>query len=176
MALQWYSDEASARQRRRAAYSAVLTNTDLVGSILRGGIGPSTWGVVGQVCRAWREVCNSDEVALRMVALYQGGLTKGVFCGLFAFSPTEAASFAHTTHRSSRGHVYYLYRAAAVDAALALGGMAGLVERRKRKRVAPRSPIGRVTRVVVASPPRKRLQLAPWETEDRFHARLQGRD
>ena len=171
MTLETYSDETSARQRRRAAYSAVLTNADLVGSILRGSIGPSTWGLVGQVCRAWREVCRSDEVALRMVALYQGGLTKGVFCGLFALSPAEATAFAHTIHCSSRGHVYYLFRTDAVDAALSMGGMSGLSERHKRKRTAPGSPKVCAARVIMSSPPNKRLKLAPWEREDRLHAR-----
>jgi hypothetical protein len=171
MALQGYSDEASARQRRRAAYSAVLTNGGLVGSILRAGIGPSTWGVAGQVCRAWREVCNSDEAALRMVAHYQGGLTKGMFCGLFALSPAEAATFAHTTHRSSKGHVYYLYRTPAIDSVLSMGGTTGLSERRKRKRTPTGSPKVCSARVIMSSPDNKRLKLAPWEREDRLHAR-----
>ena len=142
---------------------------------MRAGIGPSTWGKMMQVCRAWREICNSDEVALRMVALYTGGLTKGVFCGLFAFSHVEAATFAHTTHCSSRGYVYYLYKAAAIDAALSMGGMTGLADRRKRKRTFAGLPKMCATRVIMSNPYHKRLKLAQWEREDTFHARIMNK-
>ena len=130
------------RQMRRPQsdiVEAVLTNEDLVTQLLRGTIGPSTFAATSRVCKLWNSVCRSDETVLRMVVLYQGGVTKTVFCGLFAIVPRDAAALPHTVHRRRNGGSYHLFGKAAVDAVLAGGGMPALCVRlAKRTAVGPR--------------------------------------
>ena len=115
---------------------AVLTNEDLVTQIFRGTIGPSTFAAISRVCKLWHSVCRSDETVLRMVALYQGGLTKTVFCGLFAMVPRDATALPHTVQRRRNGGSYYIFGKAAIDAVLVAGGMPAL-----RVRVAKRAAV-----------------------------------
>lgn len=57
------------------ATAEVLSNPDLVASILRGNVGPSTFAAAGSINRAWLQACRFDESVLHSVALYQAGLT-----------------------------------------------------------------------------------------------------
>lgn len=111
------------RERTRAVVAAVVQDVDLVGLILAGNIGPSSFTVASQVCKTWLSVCRADERVLRGVAMYQGGLTKGAFMKLFAMSSREADLLPHSTHKRLGGGSYCLYRSDAVDAALAAGGI-----------------------------------------------------
>ena len=141
------------KRDRWAAGNAVLSNPDLVFCILSGGIGPSTYFAATLVCKSWRDACRADETLLRLVALYQGGLTRGMFTRLFALTAREARDMPHTTRTRAEGGTYYLYGAAAVDLVLAPGGF---VKWRQRLESRPAT-----TRVVSGS----------WELEDGLHRR-----
>ena len=117
------------KRDRWAAGNAVLSNPDLVCCILSGGIGPSTYFAATLVCKSWRDACRSDETLLRLVALYQGGLTRGMFTRLFALTTREARDIPHTTHKRFQGGTYYLYSKDAVDCILAPGGFVKWRER-----------------------------------------------
>lgn len=138
---------------RWAAGIAVLSNPDLVFCILRGTIGPSTYFAATLVCRAWRDACRTNETLLRLVALYQGGLTRSMFTRLFALTAREAREMPHTTRRRAQGGTYYLYEAAAVDCVLATDGFARWRQRLERRPVATRSV------------------HTSWELEDQLHRR-----
>ena len=110
--------------RIQAVVHSVMSSQDLVSLILCGTVGPSAFVAASGVCKLWHRVCRTDALVLKLVALYQGGVTRSVFCGLFALTAREAQHprFQHTRHtRRWRGGVYYLYGLAAVDAVLALG-------------------------------------------------------
>ena len=141
------------KRDRWAAGNAVLSNPDLVFCILSGGIGPSTYFAATLVCKSWRDACRADETLLRLVALYQGGLTRGMFTRLFALTTREARDIPHTTRKRAQGGTYYLYGADAVDHVLAPGGF---VKWRQRLESRPAT-----TRVVRSS----------WELEDGLHRR-----
>ena len=141
------------RYLKMKAGEAVLSNPDLVACILSGTIGPSTYFAASLVSKGWRDACRADETLLRLVALYQGGLTRGMFTRLFALTPHEAREVPHTTHKRAAGGTYYLYGQAAVDCVLAPGGFHRWRERLERRPVTTRAPSG------------------SWELEDRLHAR-----
>jgi hypothetical protein len=111
------------------AIANVMSNADLVTHILSGTIGPTTLVAASRVCKLWHSVCRSDETVVRLAALYQGGVIKTIFCGLFALTPLEAATLAHTVHHHRSGRLYYVYRDAAVADVLGRGGMAALRDR-----------------------------------------------
>ena len=115
--------ESASAERARCAIEGVLLDSDLVALILAGNIGPSGFAAVSLVCKSWLSVCRGDKRVLRGVALYQGGLTKGVFMKLFAVSSPEAGVLPHTTHRRYGGGTYFLYGEGAVNAILSAGGM-----------------------------------------------------
>ena len=102
------------------AIAAVAMDIDLVSHILRGNIGPSTFATASCVCKAWHSVCRNDPRVLRSVAMYTGGLTTTVFCGLFAI-PWKSA-VCHIPHetriRIRDGMEYRLFSDAAVDKVL----------------------------------------------------------
>ena len=150
-----------------SAMHEVLSDCDLVSCILRGNVGPSAYVAASGVCKAWHWVCRSDDALLRLVALYQGGVTKTAFCGLFALHPMAAQQLPHTTRARRDGAPYFLFGAAAVDAALADGMHA------YRERVCKRATDvahGRCVRMPLAP----RSILAKSRLEDTLHARATG--
>ena len=155
------SQTADARLRARAARTAVMSNTDLVCVMLNGNIGPNTLAIASQVCKTWREVC-STEAVMRAAALYVGGVTRGVFCGMFAVSFTESRALSHVERKSGNGRTYYMYSGKAVDAVLAAGGLS---ERRRRLIWSTPSPR------TGATPPRYLPER--WEVEERLHAKVE---
>jgi hypothetical protein len=125
---------------------AVGLNGDLVGIILSHAADVRTYVAASRVCRLWHEVCVSDEVLLRLVALSQDALTRTVFRGLFALTSAEAAAYAHSTHCSRQGYTYHLYRAPAVEAVLKQGGIEAVRARRRKlpawpQRYRPKAPL-----------------------------------
>ena len=142
------------RKRESVAGARVLSNPDLVAHILSGTIGPSTYFAASLVCRAWHAACRSDETLLRLVALYQGGLTRTLFRSLFALTQQEVESLPHIVRRRPVSGTYYLYGEDAVEQVLAGGGFARWLER-------------------IAARPRQRWrsQTMGWELEDRLHRR-----
>ena len=110
-------------QRRRLVVSDVVSNKDLVATILKDNIGPTTFADASLVCKTWLSVCRSNEHVLRGVAQYQGGLTKGVFMNLFAVSSLEADALPRTSHKRFGGGSYYLYGKDAVNTVLKTDGM-----------------------------------------------------
>ena len=150
------------------AAADVLSDADLISHILRGYVGPSTFVAASRVCKTWHHVCRSDEVLLRRVALYQGGVTKSIFCGLFAVSPTEATALPHSTRHRARGGAFFVYREEAIAKTLADGGVPAL-----RARIAQRARNVASGRSISLIPyhtlPRSCQQQA--KLEDRLHAR-----
>ena len=142
------------KRHRWAAGNAVLSNPDLVFCILSGGIGPSTYFAATLVCKSWRDACRADETILRLVALYQGGLTRGMFTRLFALTQKEVLAMPHTVRRRPRGGVYYIYGAEAVECVLSDDGFAQW-HVRLSNRPAPRWGIA----------------TSHWQVEDRLHNR-----
>ena len=142
------------RRAKWAVTEAVLSNPDLVAHVLSGTVGPSTYFAASLVSKAWHAACRADETLLRLVALYQGGLTRTVFVRLFALTPNEAEAMPHTIKRRPLGGVYYLYGAEAVERVLADGGFD-----QWRQRLANRPA------------PRWRGTLTHWRDEERLHAR-----
>ena len=158
----------SLRHARSGAIEAVLSNEDLLAHILGGNIGPTTFVAISRVCKSWHAVARTNEAVLRLVALYQGGLTKTVFCGLFAVAPRDAVLLPHSVHRRRHGGSYHLFGKAAIDAALAKGGMLATQDRiAKRSKAIAR---GWVTYDL----PNGRRPLEQVRLEDRLHARAQG--
>ena len=154
------------RQLRSGAMEAVLSNEDLLAHVFGGNIGPTTFVAISRVCKSWHSVARTNEMVLRMVALYQGGLTKTVFCGLFALTPREAVLLPHSVHRRRNGGPYHLFRKAAIDETLAQGGMQAM-----RERLANRSKaIARGWALYEL--PNARSTLKQIELEDRLHARV----
>ena len=98
-----------------AAADAVFGNADIVFCILNGNVGPSTYTACAALNKTASHLCRSSEQLLRSVALYCGGLTKTVFCDLFAMRGDEAAVLPHCTHVRWKGGVYCMYGADAVD-------------------------------------------------------------
>ena len=129
-----------ARRSTGSAGDAVLSNLDLVAHILRGTIGPSTYYAASLVCKAWYVACRADETLLRLVALYQGGLTRTIFQRLFALSHEQVRALPHAVRRRPLAGPYYLYSEAAVERVLARGGHARWRERLARPRVRWRAP------------------------------------
>ena len=82
------------------AGEAVLSNPDLVAHILMGTIGPSTYFAASLVSKAWHAACRADETLLRLVALYQGGLTRTLFRRLFVLSHDEVKALPHAGPRA----------------------------------------------------------------------------
>ena len=117
------------RRNCSVATDAVLSNPDLIAYILKGRIGPSTYFTACLVNKAWYTACRTDETLLRLVALYQGGLTRTIFRRLFALTQCEIKTLPHEVHRRPYVGPYYLYREAAVDCVLADGGLARWRER-----------------------------------------------
>ena len=139
---------------KQIAAEAVLSNADLVAHILSGTVGPSTYFAASLVSKAWHAACRADETLLRLVALYQGGLTRTVFTRLFALTQTEAEGLPHAVKRRPMGGVYYLYGADAVERVLADGGFAQWR-----------------ARLVNRPAPRWRVAHADWQFEERLHER-----
>jgi hypothetical protein len=136
------------RQRTLAVIEAVLSDTDLVASILTSALGPSGFDAACLVCKTWLNACRSDERVLRGVALYQGGLTKSAFMKLFAVT--------------YGGGSYYLYRKDAVDAILANGG---LKTWQRRLRLRAENP------AIYVWPSQRSCPLRKFLREERLHAR-----
>ena len=153
------------RRRREAATAAVLSNADLVACILRGNVGPSTFAAASMVGRAWLQACRSDEGVLRSVALYQGGLTKAALMCLFALPSRDADALPRTSHARHGGGGFFLYREPAVDALL---GAAGIEAWHCRLRARAQS---QWTPPLMWTSPSRQPRRAPWQEEDRLHAR-----
>jgi hypothetical protein len=113
-------------QTEQQPTEAVMSNPDLVSAILcRAKLSPAEFVSAGLVCKSWREACRQDESLVVAVAKAPVFLTKGTFMGLFALSPAEADQFPREV-RPRRGGIMFMYRAAAVDAALSsIGGLDG---------------------------------------------------
>jgi len=111
--------------RQCCAVSDVLSNMDLISLVLR-SIDPRTYVHARRVCKAWLDVCRSDEAVLRGVSQYHGKMTKSRVIDLWALSSQQADSLPRTIHPRYRGGIFFLYDDAAVDLMLANGGMAGL--------------------------------------------------
>ena len=146
----------------------VCSDPDLVALILRGNVGMSTFESVSLVCKTWLGTCRRDEALLREVALYTGGMTKGLFLKLFAVTSTEAAALPHTVHKRYGGGSYFLYGQAAVNALLAdEGAMAAWRERLRRRGGSPT----RYPSVHATQPARHRFRSPAAQEEFlRYHA------
>ena len=108
---------------RRTAGDEVLSNPDLVAQILTGTIGPDTYFSACLVSKAWLNACRSSATLLRLVALYQGGITRTIFMRLFALSHEEAKALPHTTRHRHHIGPYYLYEKAAIDQVMEGNGL-----------------------------------------------------
>ena len=97
-----------------SAGDVVLSNYDLVAYMLKGSIGPSTYFAASLVSKAWHTACRSDETLLRLVALYQGGLTRTVFRRLFLLSQNEVSALPHIIRRRPVTGDYFVYGEEAV--------------------------------------------------------------
>ena len=161
---------ADARRRAKAARDAVMTNADLVCVMFNGNIGPNTLAIASQVCKTWRAAC-STEAVLRAAALYTGGVTKGVFCGMFALTYAEARAIPHDERRSSIGRLYFLYSAKAVDAVLVNGGAQALSARRRRRLLCSAPPPFPRARAIAPAVPHR---YAPerWRVEEVMRERV----
>jgi hypothetical protein len=159
-----YRAYVARRRRRVAATNAALSNPDIVACILRGNVGPSTFAVASEVCRAWLAVCRSDATVLRDVAMFQGGLTKAKLKHLFAISDRAADALPRTLHARHGGDTYQLYRAPAVDKLLGADGMAAWRLRLRERAASQWSPF--LLWPPPACPPRR----AHWQEEARLHA------
>ena len=125
------------RARTAAAADAVFGNADIVFCILNGNVGPSTYTACAALNNTASHLCRSSKQLLRSVALYCGGLTKTVFCDLFAMRCDEAAVLPHCTHVRWKGGVYCMYGADAVEAVLCQdSGLRALRERRRLRTLA----------------------------------------
>jgi hypothetical protein len=108
-----------ARERLKIAANLVFGNADLVETILKGNIGPSTFSVASRVNTTCRFVCRTSLPLLRSVALYSShprsdnAMTTTTFRGLFALKASEAAAIPHEDRKR-----YRLYRKGAVDIVL----------------------------------------------------------
>ena len=154
------SQHETARLRTCHAVNAVMTNTDIVSIILNGNVGPNTLGIVSQVSKIWYEVC-STEAVLRAAALYIGGLTRGVFCGMFAVSYAQSRALPHVQRKSRNMRIYFLYTQKAVDAVLDAGGSQALRERRRRRTT---------TQFTKYTPPN--VNIERWRMEELLHAKV----
>ena len=155
------------RRRRDEATAEVLSNPDLVASILRGNVGPTTFAAAGAVSRAWLQACRFDEGVLHSVALYQAGLTKAALMRLFALSSHDADALPRTSHARHGGGHFFLYREPAVDALLGAAGMEAW-----RYRLHARAQLQGSTNIMRSrSRPRCAPRRAPWQEEDWLHAR-----
>jgi hypothetical protein len=157
------SQHETARLRVCHAVNAVMTNTDIVSIILNGNVGPNTLGIASQVCKIWHEVC-STETVLRAAALYIGGLTRGVFCGMFAVSYAESRALPHAQRKSRNMRIYFLYTQKAVDAVLNAGGSQALRERRRR----------RITSQFTEYTPAN-FHIERWRMEEILHAKVSSK-
>ena len=97
-----------------AVIESVLSSVDLLEHILVDNVGVATYVAVRQVNSATRAVCFGSKTLLRAVALYQGGLSKREFAGLFSLNYQEAGRYPHK-HQGRR----HLFTASAIDQALA---------------------------------------------------------
>lgn len=130
----WHTARLITRCGRHAATSAVLFDENLLGAILEGNIGPSGFAAVALVCRAWRDLCRTNERLLRAVALYTGGLTRTLFTCLLVVSKTLADALPRETGLRRGGGEYHLYGAPAVDTVLREhGGIRGWCERLRER-------------------------------------------
>ena len=84
------------RERAAALAEAVFGNADVMFCVLNGNVGTSTYVACAAVNKACLHLCDFSEELLRSVALYCGGLTKTVFCGLFAVTWTDALRSCRT--------------------------------------------------------------------------------
>ena len=114
---------ANKRMRVRAVMESVLADADLVGVILGGNVGPTTFAAASCVCRTWAAVCKTDERVVRGAAIYTGGLTKSALMKLFVIFSQEADALPRSTHKRFGGGTYYLYKIDAIDTLLANKGM-----------------------------------------------------
>ena len=156
--------EERRRERSRAAILEVVSNPDLISHVLTGNIGPSTLIAASEVCSTWFEVCRSDGELLRQTALYAGGVTKGTLMGLFAIPSRDADALPRTTRPRYPKGIYYLYAEDAIARLIVRGGWRARLRGRAN---APRRchwgpPAGRH---------QSRLKLAPWQLEERLHAK-----
>lgn len=144
----------------------MFENADIVFCILHGNVGPSTYVACSALNKTTRLLCRSSEELLRGVALYCGGLTKTVFCGLLAVGWQDAAVLPHSKHARWKGGVYCVYGAEAVETVLCEhGGMCALQDRRR-----VRAPA--VGRTKVACGYHEKRALRSWELEERLHRRV----
>ena len=141
-------------KNRWSVMEAVLSNPDLVAHILSGTIGPSTYFSASLVGKAWLVACRSNETLLRLVALYQGGLTRTMFTRLFALTQKEVLAMPHTVRRRPLGGVYYIYGAEAVECVVSDDGFA-----QWHVRISNRPA------------PRWGIATSHWQVEDRLHNR-----
>jgi hypothetical protein len=128
------------RRHVREAVLAVVLNSDLVALILRDNIGPSAFQAASLVCKSWLAVCRTHEQVLRGAALYTGAVTKGVLIQLFAISSNEANALprAQYARKGLGGGHCYLYRANAITAILADGGLPAWRRRLRERAEIPR--------------------------------------
>ena len=119
-----------------------------------------------QVCRAWHEVCQTDELLLRQVALYQGGLTKTAFGGMFAMSVSEVQALPHSVKRHPNGGVYCVFGEEAVSRVVSADPC--LMKRRDRLRTntcGHRQPNQRLLSRPASN------QMPRWRLEEMLHQR-----
>lgn len=154
------------RARTAAAADAVFGNADIVFCILNGNVGPSTYTACAALNNTASHLCRSSEQLLRSVALYCGGLTKTVFCDLFAMRCDEAAVLPHCTHVRWKGGVYCMYGADAVEAVLCQdSGLRALRERRRLRTLA-------LCMTRDACGYQGGRTLPSWELEEQLHRRV----
>ena len=120
------------RARLAAAADAVFGNADIVFCILHGNVGPSTYVACSALNKTASLLCRSSEELLQGVALYCGGLTKTLFCGLLAVGWQDASVLPHSKHARWKGGMYCVYGTDAVETVLhEHGGMCALRDRRR---------------------------------------------
>ena len=153
------------RVRLAAAADAVFGNADIVFCILHGNVGTSTYAVCSALNKTASLLCHSSEALLRGVALYRGGLTKTLFCGLFAVGWQDAAVLPHSKHARWKGGAYCVYGADAVETVLREhGGMCALRDRRRLCALA-------AGRTKTACGHQEKRALRAWELEEQLHRR-----
>jgi hypothetical protein len=110
--------------------ASVMDNADLVWHILQGvDLDPWTFVMCGRVSSVWRAVCHVDDALLMKAARGHRFLTKGVFCGLFGLSASEADAYTRGMRAYKHGRMY-MYSEPAIGAVMGdIGGLNGWAAR-----------------------------------------------
>ena len=124
------SQRRTPTHRNSSVFADVLGNRDLVKIILSSGINPHTFGCAAQVNNLFRDVCYTEDDILLKAALSRRSLITGVFAGLFWLPATLRNTMPKRQQRLPSGYTCNLFGEAAVRAAMAMGGTAGIRQRR----------------------------------------------